>query len=269
MKENEDNDRKSREKDLATPKVKVYCQHPTEDKKLNFRLSFLPNATWAETTKYVYKNFCLEGMVSLNQCRLVAYDPNNDLIVASYEGREHETFASIWCHRVNRYSLLLEIRDKDQKFEPHLRGGTYLFVHIYVYIHCINFLFFLIGIVTKLYVVDVARKKLIEGPLNVRGLFTQTVKEYKQVVGKFVNMDPDDMKIVLRKHGTDTILVQNDDAILAVAEFCNLVKVFVCTNCDAECNKSYLETTISRIAEQLENIITLRIRLPPNPSKGK
>lgn len=134
MKENEDNDRESREKDLATPKVKVYCQHPTEDKKLNFRLSFSPNVTWAQTTKIVYNNFCLEGMVSLNQCRLVVYDHNNELIVASYEGREHETFASIWGNRVNRYSLLLEIRDKDQKFEPHLRGGMYLFTHMYIYL---------------------------------------------------------------------------------------------------------------------------------------
>lgn len=131
------------------------------------------------------------------------------------------------------------------------------------------FFCYLIGIVTKVYVVDVSRKKLIEGPLNVRGLFTQTVREYKQVVGKFINMDPSDMKIVLRKHGTDAILVQNDDAILAVADFCNLIKVFVCTNADAECNKSYFETTICGIAEQLENIITLRIKLPPNSSKGE
>lgn len=132
-----------------------------------------------------------------------------------------------------------------------------------------NNIFLLVGIVTKVYVVDVARKKLIEGPQTVRGSFTQTVKEYKQVVGIMFNMDPDDMKIVIRKHGTDAILVQNDDAILAVADFYNLIKVFVCTSYDAECNKSYFETTISNIAEQLENIITLRIKLPPNPSKGK
>lgn len=127
----------------------------------------------------------------------------------------------------------------------------------------------MVGIVTKVYVVDVARKKLIEGPQTVRGSFTQTVKEYKQVVGTMFNMDPDDMKLVIRKHGTDAILVQNDDAILAVADFYNLIKVFVCISYDAECNKSYFETTISGIAEQLENIITLRIKLPPNPSKGK
>lgn len=125
------------------------------------------------------------------------------------------------------------------------------------------------AVITKVYVVDVARKKLIEGPINVRGLFTQTVREYKQVVGKFINMDPDDMKIVLRKHGTETIFVQNDDAILAIAEFCNFVKVVVCTMCDAECNKFYLEAVICKIAEQLENILTLRIRLPLNSSKGK
>lgn len=140
MKENEDNDRKKKirekEKELFIPNVRVFCQHPTEDKKLNFRLSFTNHETLAQMTQQVYKNFCLEGIVSLNQCRLVAYDHNNDLIVASYEGKEHETFASIWGNRVvSRYSLLLEIRDEDQKFEPHLRGGMYTSILlIYTYL---------------------------------------------------------------------------------------------------------------------------------------
>ncbi|XP_076764175.1 ubiquitin specific protease 47 [Xylocopa sonorina] len=243
MKENEDSDRKGRDKDYL-PRVKVYCQRPNDDKKLNFKLPLWSAATLAEMTEYVYKNFCLEGIVSLNQCRLVVYDPHHDLIVVSYEGREHEKFGNIWNVK-SRYSLLLEIRDKDQKFEPYVRGG----------------------IVTKVYVVNVARKKLLEGPINIRGLCTQTVREYKQVVGKCLNIDPNEMKLVIRKRGTDTILIENDDDMLALADFSNSVKVFVCVMYDAKCNKSFFETTVSAIAEQFENIITLSIKLPPSPSK--
>lgn len=159
MKENEDNDRKTRisqheshtlriphfgernmspyetlaqryesrtsQRDTGTGgclrKVKVHCVRPNENILLNHRIALLPDATWAETTKQVYKNFRLEKIVDLDQCRLVAYDEYNHEIVASYEGRENETFESIWNNRIN--SLLLEIRDKDKKFESYPRGS--------------------------------------------------------------------------------------------------------------------------------------------------
>nr|XP_034183817.1 ubiquitin carboxyl-terminal hydrolase 47 [Osmia lignaria]XP_034183826.1 ubiquitin carboxyl-terminal hydrolase 47 [Osmia lignaria]XP_034183833.1 ubiquitin carboxyl-terminal hydrolase 47 [Osmia lignaria]XP_034183840.1 ubiquitin carboxyl-terminal hydrolase 47 [Osmia lignaria]XP_034183850.1 ubiquitin carboxyl-terminal hydrolase 47 [Osmia lignaria]XP_034183856.1 ubiquitin carboxyl-terminal hydrolase 47 [Osmia lignaria]XP_034183865.1 ubiquitin carboxyl-terminal hydrolase 47 [Osmia lignaria] len=219
-----------------TRKVKVHCIRPNENILLSHRLPLPPDATWAETTKQVYKDFRLEKIVDLDQCRLVAYDEYNHEIVASYEGRENETFESISNNRIN--SLLLEIRDKDKKFESYPRG-----------------------IVTKVFIVDVPTRELIEGPIIVRALLTQTVKEYKQMVGKKINIDLSEMEVVLRKHGTDTTLVSNSDVDLQAAGFCNLVNVFMSSMLDTE-YKPFFNTAICGIVEELENIITLRIKLP-------
>ncbi|CAK9829042.1 Ubiquitin carboxyl-terminal hydrolase 47 [Anthophora retusa] len=243
MKENEDNDRK---RCLSTITLAIYCQRPNEDKKLCVKLNFPSDATWAETTKNVYTYFCWDGIVSLKQCRLVSYDHHNDIIEATYEGREHETLASILGNRLTRKTLLLEIYDKEQKFMPYPRND----------------------IVTKVCVVDVAKKKLIDGPKTVQALLTQTVREYKQMVGKLIDMNPDEMKLILRRHGTDMmIFVQNDDADLESEAFCNAASVFIYNIRDAEC-PLFVQTAINGIAEQLENIITLFIKLPLNPSEA-
>lgn len=101
----------------------------------------------------------------------------------------------------------------------------------------------------------------------MRALLTQTVKEYKQMVGKKINIDLSEMEVVLRKHGTDTTLVSNSDVDLQAAGFCNLVNVFMSSMLDTE-YKPFFNTAICGIVEELENIITLRIKLP-DTSKGK
>lgn len=124
MKENEDNDRNNREKQMSIPRLKIYCHHPVEGKLMNIKLYVMSDITWAEATEKAYKKFGLENVVSLDQCRLVSYEHNTDLIECSYDDREHESVGSIW--RISRrFDLLLEIRRKDQKFETYLPGGEY------------------------------------------------------------------------------------------------------------------------------------------------
>ncbi|XP_076386185.1 ubiquitin specific protease 47 isoform X2 [Megachile rotundata] len=218
-------------------KIKVLYKASFNEKIiLNDRLPIMPDATLAEITKQVYNKFRLENKVDLDQCRLVAYDDHNHIILTSFEGRENETFESIWNSRMN--SLLLESRDKDQKFESYPKG-----------------------IVTKVFIVDVPTREVIEGPITVQASHTQTVREYKQMVGKKVNMDLTDMEIILRKRGSSAILVSNDDLELQAAEFCDLVNVFVCSMADAE-YKPFLKTAIYDIVKELKNIIILRIKLP-------
>lgn len=221
----------------ASAQIKVLCKACSNDKIIrNDRLSIVPDATLAEITKQVYKNFRLENIVDLDQCRLVAYDDHNHIILTSFEGRENETLDSIWNSRTN--SLLLELRDKDQKFESYPKD-----------------------IVTKVFIVDVPTREVIEGPITVQASHTQTVREYKQMVGKKVNMDLIDMEIILKKRGSSAILVSNDDVELQAAEFCDLVNVFVCSMVDTE-YKPFFKTAICDIVKELENIITLRIKLP-------
>lgn len=131
MKESEDNDRKNREKQMSIPRLKVYCHHPVKGKLMDIKLYIMLDTTWAETTEQAYKKFGLENVVNLDQCRLVSYEHNTDLIECSYDDREQESVANIWQNQY-RLDLLLEIRRKDQKFETFLPGGKYARVCVYM-----------------------------------------------------------------------------------------------------------------------------------------
>ncbi|XP_050452269.1 ubiquitin carboxyl-terminal hydrolase 47 [Cataglyphis hispanica] len=238
MKENEDNDRKNREKQMSIPRLKIYCHHPVEGKLMNIKLYVMSDITWAEATEKAYKKFGLENVVSLDQCRLVSYEHNTDLIECSYDDREHESVGSIW--RISRrFDLLLEIRRKDQKFETYLPGG----------------------VATKVFVIDVAREEVIDGPIDIRGSLSQSVKEYKQIVGKIINMDPKQMKVILRKH-PEIRPVENDDNDLQTEGFYNANKVFISTMYDIDNNKSFQESTVYRVIENFRYVISLHVQLP-------
>ncbi|XP_036142205.1 ubiquitin carboxyl-terminal hydrolase 47 isoform X2 [Monomorium pharaonis] len=238
MKESEDNDKKNREKQMSIPRLKVYCHHPVEGKLMNVKLYVMPDITWAEATEKAYKKFGLENVVSLDQCRLVSYEHNTDLIECSYDDREHEPVGYIW-RLSRRFDLLLEIRRKDQKFETYLPGG----------------------VATKVFVIDVAREEIIDGPIDIRGLLSQSVKEYKQTVGKIVNMDPKQMKVMLQKF-PETRPVENDDSDLQTEGFYNANKVFISTMYDIDNNKPFQESTVHRIIESFRYVFFLHVQLP-------
>ncbi|KAG5319610.1 UBP47 hydrolase, partial [Pseudoatta argentina] len=237
MKESEDNDRKNREK-MSIPRLKVYCHHPVEGKLMNVKLFVMPDITWTEATEKAYKKFGLENVVSLDQCRLVSYEHNTDLIECSYDDREHESVGNIWRFS-RRFDLLLEIRRKDQKFETYLPGG----------------------VATKVFVIDVAREDVIDGPIDIRGLLSQSVKEYKQTVGKIISMDPKQMKVILRKF-PEIRPVENDDSDLQTEGFYNANKVFISTMYDIDNSKPFLESTVHRIIENFRHVISLHVQLP-------
>ncbi|XP_024942209.1 ubiquitin carboxyl-terminal hydrolase 47 isoform X2 [Cephus cinctus] len=238
MKESEENDRKNREKQISMCKFKVYCHHPTEDKLLDMKLYVLHDETWAGTTEKAYRKFGLEGVVNLDQCRLVSYDRRSDLIECSFEGKELETISEIW-RGDNRFDLLLEIRKKDQKFETYLPGGIAL----------------------KVFVVDVLKKEIVDGPINVRGLTTQTVKEFKQQLGKILNMDPKQMKLVYQRFSGSKPL-ENDDNQLQTERLINSDKIYVSTMIDPDPTKPYHESVLNKIIANGEHIYFLHIQLP-------
>lgn len=138
-------------------------------------------------------------------------------------------------------------------------------------IHIHNVLLIL-GITTKVYVIDIPKVEVIDGPINVRGLLTQSVKDYKQTLGNIINMDPKQMKLVLlvlRKRKTDIKLIDKDDIDLQTAEFMDASnKVFVSTMLDVDSNKPFYETTLYKLILRFENIISLQVQIP-DISKGK
>lgn len=128
------------------------------------------------------------------------------------------------------------------------------------------FEYYISGVATKVFVIDVAREEVIDGPIDIRGSLSQSVKEYKQIVGKIINMDPKQMKVILRKH-PETRPVENDDSDLQTEGFYNANKVFISTMYDIDNNKSFQESTVYRVIENFRYVISLHVQLP-DISKG-
>lgn len=122
------------------------------------------------------------------------------------------------------------------------------------------------GVATKVFVIDVTREEVIDGPINIRGLLSQSVKEYKQTVGKIINMDPKQMKVILQKF-PETRPVENDDSDLQTEGFYNANKVFISTMYDIDSSKPFQESTVHRIIGNFRHVISLHVQLP-DTSKG-
>lgn len=240
MKESEENDRKNREKQMSMCKLKVYCHHPVEGRLIDIKLYLLQDETLLETTEQAYRKLGLEGVVKLDQCRLVSYDHNEDLIERSWEGTELlDPIGDIWRNN-SRCDLLLEIRRKDEQFETYLPGG----------------------VATKVFVVDIAKEEVVDGPISVRGLLTQTVKEYKLQLSKLLKIDAKQMKLILQKYPSDSRLLDKDDNMLQSEGFYGPNKIFVATALDTDNTKPFHESKLYKIIENFEYIISLRVVLP-------
>ncbi|XP_012279277.1 ubiquitin carboxyl-terminal hydrolase 47 [Orussus abietinus] len=239
MKDNEEYDRRNREKHTTMYKMNVYCRHPRDGKMVDVKFHVWTH-TWAAATEKAYKKLDLEDVVSLDRCRLVAYNHANDLIECSLDGMEDFMVDEI-CGNHFRSEYLLEIRKKDEKFEKYTLGG----------------------VATKVFVVDVAKKEVVDEAISVRGFFLQTVREYKEQVGKVVNMDPKQMKMVLlRCSSYQAVLIDKDDNTLEDEHIQNRDKVFVATAFDVDPTKPFLESTLHNIAINFNYVISVHVVLP-------
>ncbi|WAR06828.1 UBP47-like protein [Mya arenaria] len=81
-------DRLQKELDKSTCKIKLYCMHPKQKRKLDQRLEIHKEKTLTEATDMAYKMFELEGTVPRDCVRLVKYDDYQDSLECSFEGEE-------------------------------------------------------------------------------------------------------------------------------------------------------------------------------------
>ncbi|XP_076622356.1 ubiquitin specific protease 47 [Colletes latitarsis] len=221
---------------LPVSNIIVYCKHPFGGKKRIIGIPITFGATLGQVTGLCYEYFELTKIVSFNRCRLVLYDHNNDTIISSYEGREHEILD---IYKMGGSYYLLEIRKVDEEFQPYPKSD----------------------LSTTVYIIDIPRKKFIDGPIDVHGTRSQTVKEYKQMVAKAFGRDLGDMKVFLQKYGLDALVEVDDDVELQTAGFTHLMNVYISNVPDTEC-KTFHHSTICELIKNYENTVLLRLKLP-------
>ncbi|XP_033328483.1 ubiquitin specific protease 47 [Megalopta genalis] len=225
--------------------VLVGCSYPS--KMQWFMIDLFRDITWDGATKLCWQMFNLEWKVNLEQCRLVRYDPLKHRVLCRYEGMERRTFESVW--RREAYTLLLEIRDENEESSENEQDV----------------------ITSKVYVLDVAEKKVTEGPLKLRALRSQPIKEYKKMLAILFGMKPSKMAVMLGEPGKQLTLMDDDEcSLLSSTSLSDDTDVFVTTMYNDEWMSLIEAATAADIISSYtnhKNILTFRLKLP-DPSKS-
>ncbi|KAL5010408.1 hypothetical protein ScPMuIL_012713 [Solemya velum] len=163
LKDREEADRRQREIDKSTCKIKVFCFHPVQKLRLEQRLEIHKDKTLAEATEVASKMFDLQKVVALDCCRLVKYDEYQDSLERSFENEMDVPMSKLLGGVKQSYSfdLLLETKRPDQVFQDYKPGG----------------------VTVKVFVADLDTDT-IHDPVSVRAYHTQTVDEFKNLVSQ-------------------------------------------------------------------------------------
>ena len=135
--------------------------------------------------------------------------------------------------------------------------------------YSISIVFNVLGVATKVYVIDVPRADIIDGPISVRGYLSQTVREFKQKLSQIVNIDPTEMKLVAMILSQYRLL--QDDETLQAEGFAvyNVHKLYVCSNFNTEItnppkntSNKFPNSILFSMIESFEKLIWCYVHLP-------
>lgn len=236
-------ERKQKELDKSICKIKVFCFHPTQGRKLDQRLVIHKEKTLSEATDVAYKLFELDSVVSRDCCRIVKYDDFQDTLECSFEEEEDTTMEKLLGGIKQSYSfdLLLETKRPEQKFQAYKPGG----------------------VTVKVYVADMERETIIEPPVSIRAYLVQTVEEFKNLVAQILDLQEPNMRCVLERFQNDLKLLVQPTKTLKSEGFFKTNKVYI--ECRGSAEDQKVPFQISRfyhLLDRHQNTIRIHVNLP-------
>ncbi|RZF32369.1 hypothetical protein LSTR_LSTR001833 [Laodelphax striatellus] len=242
MQEKEENDRKMKEKESEVCRLKIHCRHP--ESKKDTRILVRHDRPLEEVTELAWKQMELENVVPLEQCRLVTYDPIQEVIEESYEGHETDTISSILAQRkhINRPDFLLEVRQENATFEHYQLGDVSL----------------------QAQVVHLDTEE-IDSPIHVRGDSLKTIEELKESLVRILHLTSPASKITIAMEtytGSLKSIKDTDAKCSKLSEYSSQV-IYVCDgHCDEDPEKQFSQSKMHKIIQQYMNSITIQVSLP-------
>lgn len=243
LNDKEEQDRKQKEIDKSTCKIKLFCNHPSQKKKLEQKLEIHKDKTLKEATEIAYKMFSLEDVVEADCCRIVKYDEFQDSLECSFENEEETVMEKLLGGVKQSYSfdLLLETKKPDQKFQEYKPGG----------------------VTVKVYVVDMSKDVIVEPPSSVRAYLVQTVEEFKTLTSQVLNLPIDKSRFVLEKFHNDLKLLHTPNKTLKSEGFFKTNKVYVEINGNEMDQEGLFEKSqFYSVLDRHQNTIHVQINLP-------
>ncbi|RXG60069.1 Ubiquitin carboxyl-terminal hydrolase 47 [Armadillidium vulgare] len=233
-------EREAREIERLMCKIKLFCPHPKAKLLLEKKFKVHKDTKLKDATKLAYQELKLEDVVPLERCRLVKYEEVHDSIECSFTNQDDEPISEVLggVRSSYKFDLLMEIRDEDKEFEEYKPGG------ITVKVHTVNL-----------------ETEEVEGPHIVRASQTQSVKEFKELLGRSLSLDPSKMRVVKEKYYNDHKPLATDTKLLKDEGFYRSNKVFVEAS-GIESPNFFVGSQLYSILDRYENTITIHCYLP-------
>lgn len=229
------------ERGKETCNVRVYCVHPTSHVKLDGKISLHKDKTFKEATEMAWKNFNLENLVPLSQCRLIKYDDYNESYDRSFTEDEETSISKVLGGvRMNYgFDLLLECRKEEEQFKVYSPGGTTLKVYV-----------------ISLDDSDFQPPRIIHVPLSL------TVQQLKEQLDEYTGFSAEKLRIATYKEYHGFNLLGNPDRTLKQEGFYKCTKIFLEGISEEDAAKEFKESTFSKRLDVFLNTISIHITLP-------
>uniref|UniRef100_A0A8C3A865 Ubiquitin carboxyl-terminal hydrolase 47 n=1 Tax=Cyclopterus lumpus TaxID=8103 RepID=A0A8C3A865_CYCLU len=239
-KESEEQEKRQREIERNTCKIKLFCMHPVK-MMTESKLEVHKDKTLKEATEMAYKMMELEGVASLDCCRLVKYDEFHEYLERSYEGEEDTPMGLLLGGIKSSYmfDLLLETRKPEQVFQPYKPGE----------------------VMVKVHVVDL-KSETIATPISVRAYLNQTITEFKQLIAQAAGLSAETMRVVLERCYNDLRLLYVPNKTLKAEGFFRSNKVFVESSESTDHQVAFTESLLWKLLDRHGNTIRLLVLLP-------
>uniref|UniRef100_A0A672LVM0 Ubiquitin carboxyl-terminal hydrolase 47 n=1 Tax=Sinocyclocheilus grahami TaxID=75366 RepID=A0A672LVM0_SINGR len=239
--ESEEQEKRQREIERNTCKIKLFCIHPVKMMMTENKLEVHKDKTLREATEMAYKLMDLDGVVPLDCCRLVKYDEFHEYLERSYEGEEDMPMGLLLGGVKSSYmfDLLLEIRRPDQMFQPYKPGE----------------------VMVKVHVVDL-KSESIAAPVSVRAYLNQTITEFKQLIAQATGLCAETMRVVLERCYNDLRLLYVPNKTLKAEGFFRSNKVFVESSDSTDHQAVFTDSVLWKLLDRHGNTIRLFVSLP-------
>ncbi|XP_030188375.1 ubiquitin carboxyl-terminal hydrolase 47 isoform X3 [Lynx canadensis] len=237
----EEQEKRQREIERNTCKIKLFCLHPVKQVMMENKLEVHKDKTLKEAVEMAYKMMDLEEVIPMDCCRLVKYDEFHDYLERSYEGEEDTPMGLLLGGVKSTYmfDLLLETRKPDQVFQSYKPGE----------------------VMVKVHVVDL-KAESVAAPVTVRAYLNQTVTEFKQLISKAIHLPAETMRIVLERCHNDLRLLTVPSKTLKAEGFFRSNKVFVESSETLDYQMAFTDSHLWKLLDRHANTIRLFVLLP-------
>ncbi|XP_066151071.1 ubiquitin carboxyl-terminal hydrolase 47 [Euwallacea fornicatus] len=235
MRQRDEEELMNKKREDGMVKLSVWCYHPSANGPFHTLTTYL-EATLREVTQLAHTRFKLEGIMDVNDCRLVIYNKFQECVFCSFES--DETMLQDTPRMVNEW--MLETREPGTKWRTFKPGGVNM----------------------KVYPINLETEE-IEEPKIVRVDEGETVGELKEEIGLLLSTDPSSLQVVVGTYSCEPKYFKDDTEIVQFESKSLDYRIYVASGIDKDTEVAKRKLNkLKRLIETYTFVICINIILP-------